>query len=80
MQDKPIVYGKIPSGFDETKHYVIQAEPVEKDDHVFIELLIKDLELAISPEPEQVTIEPEPTLEEVVSDLIQVLVDKGVVY
>ena len=80
MQSKPIVYGERPKEFDETKHYVVEAEPVEKEDHVFIELIIKELDLTEIPEPETVSIEPDPTTEEVLEELIQVLIDKGVVF
>jgi hypothetical protein len=80
MQSKPIVYGERPEEFDETKHYVVEAAPVEKEDHIFIELLIKDLDLTTVPEQEAVSVEPDPTTEEVLQELIQVLIDKGVVF
>lgn len=80
MQKKPIVYGERPKEFDETKHYVVEAAPVEKEDHIFIELIIKDLDLTEIPEPETVSVEPDPTTEEVLEELIQILIDKGVVY
>ena len=80
MQSKPIVYGERPKEFDETKHYVVEAAPVEKEDHIFIELIIKDLDLTTVPEQEAVSVEPAPTTEEVLEELIQILIDKGVVY
>lgn len=80
MQDKPIIYGERPKEFDETKHYVVEAAPVEKEDHIFIELIIKDLDLTEIPEPETVSVEPDPTTEEVLEELIQILIDKGVVF
>lgn len=80
MQSKPIVYGERPKEFDETKHYVVEAVPVEKEYHIFIELLIKDLDLTTVPEQEAVSVEPDPTTEEVLEELIQALIDKGVVY
>lgn len=65
---KPIKYGDMPIEFDETKHYIIQAEPVDMGDYLFIELIIKDL--VVEEYKELPYVEPiiEPTLEEKVAE------------
>ena len=40
---KPTVYDPIPDTFDQATQYVVQLEPVEKKDHVFIGVEIKKL-------------------------------------
>jgi len=40
---KPFVYAPIPDTFDQATQYVVQLEPVEKKDHVFIGVEIKKL-------------------------------------
>lgn len=41
---KPIVYAEIPE-FDESTQYVVQLEPVEETDNIYIGVEIKQLEL-----------------------------------
>lgn len=41
---KNIVYAEIPE-FDQATQYVTQAEPVEYEDHIYIGVEIKDLEI-----------------------------------
>lgn len=40
---KPFVYAPIPDSFDQATQYIIQLEPVEKADYVFVEIEIKPL-------------------------------------
>ena len=65
---KPIKYGDMPIEFDETKHYIIQAEPVDMGDYLFVELILKDLVVEEYTEP--VIVEPiiQPTLEDKVAE------------
>lgn len=64
---KPIKYSDMPFEFNETKHYVIQAEPVDMGDYLFVELILRDLVVEEYTEP--VMVEPiiQPTLEEKVA-------------
>lgn len=44
---KPVKYAEIPKRFDETKHYLLESEPIDKGDHIYIgnelhELAIED--------------------------------------
>lgn len=41
---KPVEYAEIPN-FDQTTQYIIQTAPVDKGDHIFIGIEIKQLEL-----------------------------------
>ena len=65
---KPIKYGVMPEEFDETKHYIIQAEPVDMGDCLFVELILKDL--VVEEYKELPYVEPiiEPTLEDKVAE------------
>lgn len=40
---KPVVYAEIPAEFDETKHYIVQTEPEDQGDHIFVEIEMHDL-------------------------------------
>jgi hypothetical protein len=44
--EKPIKYAEIPSYFDQTKHYVEQQEPVDMGEYIFIDVVVKDLDLS----------------------------------
>ena len=46
---KPIKYAEIPATFDETKHYIEQLEPTDMGDYIFIDVVIKDLDLTETP-------------------------------
>ncbi|HEY5576197.1 MAG TPA: hypothetical protein VIK34_05710 [Clostridiaceae bacterium] len=65
---KEIKYATIPATFDETKHYIEQLAPVDMGDYIWVDVVVKDLDLTPMPEPiapapsEPYT--PEPTLEE----------------
>jgi hypothetical protein len=43
---KPMQYAKVPDYFDETKHYIEQLEPVDMGDYLFIDIVVKDLDLS----------------------------------
>lgn len=42
---KPIEFEGLPNGFDQTKEYAVQAEPVDRGDHIFVGIEIHELEL-----------------------------------
>jgi hypothetical protein len=68
--EKLIKYGKIPDNFDETKQYIEQLKPVDMGDYLFIDVIVKELDLSNDnmETPEQNTdsqpYAPEPTMEE----------------
>jgi len=42
---KLIEYAKIPETFDENKHYLVESEPVDKGDYIYIGNEIHELEI-----------------------------------
>ena len=40
---KPIIYAPIPE-FDQATQAIFQAEPVEMDDHIFVGVVVVDVE------------------------------------
>jgi hypothetical protein len=55
---KEIRYAAIPA-FDETKHYVEQVEPVDMGEYMFVDVVIKNLDLTEIPvEPTAPVSEP----------------------
>jgi hypothetical protein len=44
--EKPMQYAKVPDYFDETKHYIEQLEPVNMGDYLFVDVVVKDLDLS----------------------------------
>lgn len=67
--EKPIKYAAIPATFDETKHYIEQLEPVDLGEYMFVDVVIKDLDLTETEPAIQESIEstpyiPEPTTED----------------
>jgi hypothetical protein len=42
---KEIKYATIPATFDETKHYIEQLAPVDMGDYLWVDVVVKDLEL-----------------------------------
>ena len=49
---KPVVYAEIPLEFDETTHYVVQSEPVDEGERIFIG--VEMFELQIDEEGEEI--------------------------
>ena len=46
LQDyKPIEYAEIPSNFDQMTHYIVQSDPINEDDHIFVGIEIHELEI-----------------------------------
>ena len=45
--EKPIVYEEIPE-FNQETQYVIQKEPVDMGDYLYVGLEVKDMEIDIS--------------------------------
>ena len=43
---KPVVYAPIPDTFEQATEYVVQLEPGEKEDHVFVGVEVKTLEIS----------------------------------
>ena len=83
--EKPIRYATIPETFNQEKHYIEQLPPVDMGEYIWVDVVVRDLDLADAPPVEQPHVEPapyapEPTTEEVLQELITVLVDKGVLY
>lgn len=50
---KPIKYAEMPTYNQETQ-YVIEKEPVDMGDHIFIDLEVKDMEIEEEQEEEPV--------------------------
>ena len=44
MSEKPIIYEEIPM-FNQLTQYVVQLEPVDKGDHYFVPVEIREMEL-----------------------------------
>ena len=44
MLEKPIIYEEIPV-FNQQTQYVVQLEPVDKGDHYFVPVEIREMEL-----------------------------------
>ena len=42
---KPITYEKLPDNFDQTTQYVVQLEPIENDERIYIGIEVRDLEI-----------------------------------
>jgi len=42
---KPLHYEEIPKDFDQQTHYIVEKDPVDKQDHIFIAIDIKELEI-----------------------------------
>lgn len=42
---KPIEYAPIPLDFDQTAQYVMQAAPIDKEDHIYVGVEVYNLEL-----------------------------------
>ena len=41
-----MVYAPIPGTFDQATQYVVQLEPVENTDHIFVGVEVKTLEIS----------------------------------
>jgi len=64
---KEIRYATIPETFDETKHYIEQLPAVDMGEYLWVDVIVKNLDLTSTPESAPVTSEPyvpEPTTEE----------------
>jgi hypothetical protein len=82
---KEIRYATIPETFDETKHYIEQLPAVDMGEYMWVDVVVKDLDLTGAPVEPHAPIEnepyiPKPTTEEVLNEVIAVLIDKGVLY
>lgn len=49
---KSVVYAEIPSDFDETTHYIVQSEPIDEGERIFIG--VEMFELQIDEEGEEI--------------------------
>lgn len=83
--DKPIRYATIPDTFDQEKHYIEQLPPTDMGEYMWVDVVVKDLDLTDTPVEQHTPVEsvpyaPEPTTDEVLEELITVLIDKGVLY
>lgn len=74
---KEIRYASVPDYFDQTKHYLVELEPVDMGEYIFIDLVVKDLDLTPSPEPEPYVEKPtaEERLEALESAMLEVLLN-----
>jgi hypothetical protein len=82
---KEIKYATIPNTFDETKHYIEQLPAVDMGEYLWVDVVVKDLDLTDAPAEIHAPAEsepyiPKPTTEEVLNEVIAVLIDKGVLY
>jgi len=73
--------------YNQETQYVVEKEPVDMGGYLFVGLEVREMTATNEPEiehPVEQSIpyepEPEPTTDEVLKDLIQVLVDKGVIF
>ena len=42
---KPIKYAKLPEDFNQQTHYAVQGEVEEREDHIFIGIEVKELDI-----------------------------------
>mgnify|MGYP001252653759 len=42
---KPVVFEQVPENFDQENQYIVQKEPVDHNDHIFVGIEIHDLEV-----------------------------------
>lgn len=82
---KEIRYATIPDTFDQEKHYIEQLPAVDMGEYMWIDVVVRELNLTDTPVEQHTPVEsvpydPEPTTEEVLEELITVLIDKGVLF
>lgn len=82
---KKIRYATIPDTFDQEKHYIEQLPPTDMGEYLWVDVVVKDLDLTDTPVEQRTPVEsvpyaPEPTTDEVLEELITVLIDKGVLF
>ena len=68
--EKLIKYATIPETFDETKHYVEQLPPVDMGEYIWVDVVIKDLDLTQTEQPIEQPVPSEPYVPELTTEKV----------